>query len=68
MPEIESARIEDLEVRIAHHENSIAELNEIVTRQWTTIDLMQRQLAQLREEICNVAPAREGEEPPPPHY
>lgn len=62
------ARIEDLEVRVAHHEKTIADLNEIVTRQWRKIDLVERQLSALREEMRNSAPQRDGEEPPPPHY
>lgn len=62
------ARIEDLEVRLAHHEKTIAELNEIVTQQWRRIDLVERQLSALREEMRNAAPPRDGEEPPPPHY
>ena len=28
----------------------------------------ERLTAMLREEVRNMAPAREGEEPPPPHY
>lgn len=62
------ARIDDLEMRIAHHEKTIAELNEIVTGQWRRIDLIERQLSQMREEVRNLSPARDGEEPPPPHY
>jgi SlyX protein len=61
-------RIEDLEVRIAHQERMIADLNAIVTEQWRKIDLMERQLRELRDEMRNAVPQRDGEEPPPPHY
>jgi SlyX protein len=61
-------RVEDLEVRIAHQERMIADLNAIVTEQWRKIDLMERQLRELRDEMRNVVPQRDGEEPPPPHY
>lgn len=68
MQDAQGASREDLEVRIAHQEKMLAELNEIVTDQWRRIDLLERQVRQLREEMRNMAPPREGEEPPPPHY
>ena len=68
MQKSEGARLEDLEVRLAHQEKMISDMNEIVTQQWRTIDLLERQLRQLREEMRNIAPTRDGEEPPPPHY
>lgn len=61
-------RLDALEMTAAHQERLIAELNEVVTAQWRKIDLLERQLARLREELQNMAPAREGPEPPPPHY
>jgi SlyX protein len=68
MQKSDSARLEDLEVRLAHQEKMISDMNEIVTQQWRLIDLLERQLRQMREEMRNIAPARDGEEPPPPHY
>lgn len=64
----DDARLSDLEIRFAHQESTIAELNVIVTQQWQKIDLLERQLKQLREEMQNLGARREGEEPPPPHY
>lgn len=64
----DDARLSDLEIRFAHQESTIAELNEIVMQQWRKIDLLERQLKQLRDEMQNVGGQREGEEPPPPHY
>jgi len=64
----EGASREDLEVRIAHQEKMLADLNEIVTDQWRRIDLLERQVRQLREDVRNMTPPREGDEPPPPHY
>lgn len=64
----EGASHEDLEVRIAHQEKMLADLNEIVTDQWRRIDLLERQVRQLREDVRNMTPPREGDEPPPPHY
>ena len=62
------ARLDDLEVRIAHQDHVTAELNEVITAQWRKIGVLERQLAHLREEVQNAGPQREGPEPPPPHY
>ena len=62
------ARLDDLEVRIAHQDRMTAELNEVITAQWRKITALERQLAHLREEVQNAGPQREGPEPPPPHY
>ena len=61
------ARLDDLEVRIAHQDHMTAELNEVITAQWQKISVLERQLAHLREEVQNSAPQRDGPEPPPPH-
>ncbi len=61
-------RIDALEVRIAHQDRTIAELNEVVTEQWRLIDGLSRTVARLIEEIRALEPRREGPEPPPPHY
>ena len=61
-------RLDALEIRIAHQDRTIAELNEVVTEQWRTIDGLSRTLARLIEEIRSLEPRREGPEPPPPHY
>lgn len=68
MQDSDRGRIDDLEVRLTHHERTIAELNEIVSEQWRRIDLLERHLTQMREEVRNLVPANVGEEPPPPHY
>ena len=62
------ARLDDLEVRIAHQDQMATELNELITAQWAKISMLERQLAHLREEVQNSGPQREGPEPPPPHY
>ena len=45
------ARLDDLEVRIAHQDQMTAELNEVITAQWAKITVLERQLAHLREEV-----------------
>ena len=61
-------RLDALEIRIAHQDRTIAELNETVTAQWRKIDALERELKMLREEARNAFPARTEPEPPPPHY
>lgn len=62
------ARLDALEIRIAHQDKTIAELNETVTEQWRRIDALEREVKMLREEVRNAWPARNESEPPPPHY
>ena len=63
-----SRRLEALEVRSAHQERLLVELNDVITAQWKQIDLLSRQCARLQDEVQNIGPARDGAEPPPPHY
>ena len=64
-----NARIDALEVRIAYQDETIETLNQTITAQWTKIDRLTRQLAELTERVreaeSNVpGPANER----PPHY
>ena len=68
IPTDESARLDALEMRIAHQDHTIAELNDVITSQWRKIDVLERQLSILKEEFQNLTPSRGGPEPPPPHY
>lgn len=62
------ARLDALEIRIAHQDKTIAELNEVVAAQWRRIETLERELKMLREEVRNSWPGRSEAEPPPPHY
>jgi len=64
----QSSRIDDLEVRITHQDRMIGELNDVITAQWRKIDILERQIAKLREEYQNMSAPRDLPEPPPPHY
>ncbi len=66
-----AARIDGLEVRIAHQDRTIEELNAVITAQWGRIDDLSSRVAALAEHLREVeangaAPA--APEPPPPHY
>jgi SlyX protein len=61
-------RLDDLEMRLAHQDKTIAELNDVITSQWKAIDTLERKLRRLNEELEAV---QSTESPPiqkPPHY
>lgn len=66
-----TARIDELEMRIAYQDETIETLNQALTAQWDQIDALKREIARLGERLTaaenNVA-AAPGSEPPPPHY
>ncbi|TAL78014.1 MAG: SlyX family protein [Beijerinckiaceae bacterium] len=64
----QSSRIDALEVRVTHQDQTITELNDVITAQWRKIDALERQVARMRDEYQNMLAPRELPEPPPPHY
>ncbi len=62
-------RLNDLEIRLAHQERVIADLNDVVTTQWKKIETLERRLQRLDEEVQALdsgdAPAANQK---PPHY
>ena len=66
-----SDRLDALEMRIAHQDEVIEDLNATVTAQWKVIDRLTREVEALREHAAaaDAAASRPaGEEPPPPHW
>jgi len=61
-------RLDAVEIRLAHQDKMIADLNDVITAQWRKIDLLERQLSRLKEELQSMEPQRAMPEPPPPHY
>jgi len=64
-------RLDALEIRIAHQDATIEELNHTVTEQWKLIDRLAREVRSLSEraEAAELETRRApGEEPPPPHW
>ena len=64
-------RVIELETRLSFQEDTIHELNEVVTRQQNQIDVLQEQVGELKKRVQSVSTSNikdEGEETPPPHY
>jgi SlyX protein len=64
----ETSRLDALEIRFAHQQQTIAELNDVITAQWKSIESLESQIRRLHEEFQNVDQGRNAPEPPPPHY
>jgi len=47
----DTGRLEAVEIRLAHQDKMISDLNDVITAQWRKIDLLERQLGRLREEL-----------------
>lgn len=64
------ARFEALEIRIAHQDRTIEELNTAVRDQWQRIDSLTKQIERMVDRIQRVEDIVPpgGPEPPPPHY
>jgi len=69
--EANEARIEELEVRVAHQESQIDELNKALFDHWQLIDGLNKKLKHLNDKVSMIderVPSGPGDEPPPPHY
>lgn len=64
-------RIDELEIRVAHQDRALEELNEAFAAQWRTIDELVRKFSALESRLHTVeqnTDAPPSTEPPPPHY
>lgn len=64
-------RITNIEIQLMHHENTIQQLNEVVTRQQLAIEELQADFRQMTEHLRELYPSDMRdleEEEPPPHY
>lgn len=67
----DSARIDELEIRLAHQERAIEDLNQTITAQWKDIDRLKRELERLSDRLATAEHAIDSnpaDEPPPPHW
>ena len=65
------ARLDELETKVAFQDDLVEELNRIVAAQQAQIDLLQKQVQLLYDQVRSLAPshlATGGEEERPPHY
>lgn len=64
-----SRRIEALEIRLAHQDATVEDLNATITAQWRVIDTLSREVAILADRLQDLGRREPGmPEPPPPHY
>ena len=67
----DTSRLDALEIRIAHQDQAIEDLNGTITAQWTEIDRLKREVERLTDRVASAEAAigpEGGEEPPPPHW
>lgn len=65
------SRIDTLEVRLAHQDRLIEDLNQTITAQWKDIDRLKREIERLSDRMASAELALgpdPGDEPPPPHW
>jgi SlyX protein len=64
-------RLIDIEVKLAHHEQALEEVNEVLTSQQAQLSRLEQVCESLVERfraISEVRASDEREEPRPPHY
>ena len=67
---MEDKRLTDLELKFMEQEHALAELSDIVNRQWQEIEALKRKLLQANDRIVTLEdalPSTPGHEKPP-HY
>ena len=63
-----TGRIDALEIRVAHQDATIEDLNATITAQWRTIDALAREVAGLVDRLQDLGRREPGAPEPPPHY
>ena len=66
-----SGRLDELEMRVVHQDQTIEDLNAAVTAQWKLIERLERQVARLAERVAEAEQSAGQAAPvdrPPPHY
>ncbi|WP_252179389.1 SlyX family protein [Endozoicomonas sp. 4G] len=60
----------ELQTQVSFQEDTVAQLNEVVTRQQQEIDDLKQEMAQLKKQLMAMASSQleELEENAPPHY
>ena len=63
-----TTRIDELEMRMAHQDRTIADLNDVITAQWKKIEVLENQLRRMGEELQSLEPSDTATNQKPPHY
>ena len=66
-----SSRLDELEMRVVHQDQTIEDLNAAITAQWKLIERLERQMARLAERVADSERSTGDAAPvdrPPPHY
>ena len=58
-------RVTELEIALAHQDQTISDLSEMVTRQWVEIEKLRDDLSRLDDSKADRPPEEDGA---PPHY
>jgi SlyX protein len=61
-------RLDALEIRLAHQDKMIADLNDVITAQWKKIDQLERHLRLLDEEMQTLEQPSGPANQKPPHF
>ncbi|MCP3848808.1 MAG: SlyX family protein [Gammaproteobacteria bacterium] len=69
MPDFEN-RLMELEIKNAHQEDTIEQLNQIIIKHQVSIDTLIRHVELLQNKVSDIQEGniKEGPEAPPPHY
>ena len=65
-----TARVEALELAVAHQQRTIDDLSDALTEQWRAAETLRRQVDRLSERLAEIEP-QAGQQVPidrPPHY
>ena len=66
----DAARLDELEMRVVHQDQTIEDLNAAITAQWKLIERLERQVERLAERVAEAEQSIGDPAPvdPPPHY
>lgn len=68
---MDESKIADIETRLMYQEQTLEELNAVITRQNLELSSLKKQLEKLQDQANLLMPLLHGkpsDEPPPPHY
>ena len=63
-------RLDELEIKVAYQDDTLAQLNEVIIRQQRELDRLKQALLEMREQVQGLSAtvARKPEDELPPHY